>query len=265
MLSVAVDVWIGHAAAVLSGYWGAVPRRAQQPGYSRTSIYTHAPRVEHAVVNAQAGGISDEALWADKARRRAENAALGEPWAGAELLPEAKHQAFAATGSAMGLSLGQIITLLAIFLSPGPVPRRATVGRWLSQASRQAGARLACRDQRGQRWNLGLCLDEIFFHRTPILMGGEPHNMAWVAGQRGPDRSGESWCELGAKGPCAEHVIADAGKGLERGVKRANEARAAKAHAPAVAKPMQMGLDVFHTQRESQRVVHGHGRRAERL
>ena len=119
----------------------------------------------------------------------------------------------------MGLSLGQIITLLAIFLPNGTGPSRATVGRWVSQASRQAGDLLALLDHCCQRWVLVLCLDEIFFHREPILMAVEPHSMAWVAGQRGPDRSGESWCELLAHWPCVERVIADAGKGLERGVK----------------------------------------------
>jgi hypothetical protein len=68
MLSVAVDVWIGNAAAVLSGCWGAVTRRAQQTGYSRTSLYNHAQRVERAVVNEQAGRISSEALWTENAR-----------------------------------------------------------------------------------------------------------------------------------------------------------------------------------------------------
>lgn len=38
MLSVVIDVWIGHAAAVLSGCWGAVSKRAQETGYSRTSL-----------------------------------------------------------------------------------------------------------------------------------------------------------------------------------------------------------------------------------
>jgi hypothetical protein len=265
MLSVAVDMWIGNAAAVLSGCWGAVTRRAHQTGYSRTSIYNHAQRVEQAVVNEQAGGISYQALWADHERLRVENEALWAAWAGAETLPEAKQQAFAATGSAMGLSLGQIITLLAIFLPNGAVPSRATVGRWVAQASRQAGRLLPVLDQLCQRWVLVLCLDEIFLHRVPILMAVEPHSMAWMAGQRGPDRSGESWCELVAQWPCVEHVLADAGKGLERGVKLANEARAAEAHAPAVARPIQMGLDVFHTQRELQRVVQGQWRRAERL
>jgi hypothetical protein len=204
-------------------------------------------------------------LWADNARLRAENEARWEAWVGAEPLSEAKQHAFAATGGAMGLSLGQIITWLAIVLPHGAVPSRATVGRWVSQASRQAGDLLALLDQRCQRWVLVRCLDEIFFHREPILMGVEPHSLAWVAGQRGPDRSGASWSELIAKWPCVEHVMAAAGTGLARGVKLANEARAAAAHAPAVARPIQMGLDVFHTQREIQRVVHGQWRRAERL
>lgn len=157
MLRVAVDMWIGNAAAVLSGCWGAVTRRAHETGYSRTAIYHHAQRVEQAVVNAQVGGISYEALWADNVRLRAENEALWEAWAGAEPLPEAKQHAFAATGSAMGLSLGQILTLLAIFLPSGAAPSRATVGRWVAQASRQAGDLLALLDQLCQRWVLVLC------------------------------------------------------------------------------------------------------------
>jgi hypothetical protein len=267
MLSVAVDVWIGNAAAVVSGCWGAVTRRARETGDSRTAIYTHAQRVEQAVVNEQAGGVRYEALWADNERLRAENEALWEAWAGAEPLPEAKQHAFAATGSAMGLSLGQIITLLAILLPNGMGPSRATVGRWVSQSSRQAAGLLALLDQFCQRWVLVLCLDEIFLHREPILMAVEPHSMAWVAGQRGPDRSGESWCKLLAHWPCVERVIADAGKGLERGVKLAQEARKAadEAHEEATAKPLAMGLDIFHTQHELQRVLHHKWRQAERV
>jgi hypothetical protein len=104
MLSVAVDVWIGNAAAVLSGCWGTVPRRAQETGLSRTSVYHHAQRVERAVSNERAGGVSYEALWVDNEHLRAENKALWEAWVAAEQLPEVKQQEFAATGSAMGLS-----------------------------------------------------------------------------------------------------------------------------------------------------------------
>jgi hypothetical protein len=266
MLSGAVDVWIGNAAAVLRGCWGAVTRRAHETGYSRTAIYHHAQRVEQAVVNTQAVGLSYEALRTDNERLHAENQALWEAWAGAELLPEAKQQACVATGSAMGLSLGQLITLLAIVLPPGTAPSRATVGRWVAQASRQAEGLLAMLDQCCQRWVLVLCLDEIFFHREPILMAVEPHSMAWVAGQRGPDRSGESWCRLLAHWPYVERVIADAGKGLERGVKLAHEARKAESerHEVIAARPIAMGLDVFHTQHELQRVLHHKWRQAER-
>jgi hypothetical protein len=218
-----------------------------------------------AVVNEQAGSVSYEALWADNARLRAENEALWEAWMAAEQLPEATQQEFAATGSAMGLSLGQIILLLAIVLPKGCAPSRATVGRWVGQASRQAGGLLAVLDQCCQRLVLVLCLDEIFFHRAPILMVVEPHSMAWVAGQRGPDRSGESWCEVLMNWPCVERVITDAGKGLARGVKLANEARAAAAQGPekTPARVIEMGLDVFHSQRELQRVVHRKWKQAE--
>jgi hypothetical protein len=94
-------------------------------------------------------------VWADNERLRAENAALGAAWAETGSLPEAKQQAFAAPGSAMGLSLGQIMTLWAIFLPNRAVPSRATVGRGVSQSSRQAGVLLAVLDQLCQRWVLG--------------------------------------------------------------------------------------------------------------
>jgi hypothetical protein len=66
-----------------------------------------------------------------------------------------------------------------------------------------------------------LCLDEIFFHREPILMAVEPVSLAWLAGQRGPDRTGASGCKVIEKWPSLEHVVADGGTGLEKGVKLA--------------------------------------------
>jgi hypothetical protein len=58
MLTVPVEQWIGNAAAVVSGAWGAVPRRSEPSGDSRTTIYTHAARVVQAVASAQARGLS---------------------------------------------------------------------------------------------------------------------------------------------------------------------------------------------------------------
>jgi hypothetical protein len=111
VLNVPIETWIGNAAAVLSGAWGAVTRRAQQSGSSRTTVYTHAQRVVQAVASAQAGGISYDALWHENERLKAENDALWQAWAEAEELSEAKQRAFAGSGCAMGLSLSQIVTL----------------------------------------------------------------------------------------------------------------------------------------------------------
>src|SRR4029453_4550190 len=214
-----VATWIGHAAAVLSGTWGAVTRRAHQSGDSRTTVSTHAQRVVHAVVSKQVGGRSYDALWQENARLKTENAALWQAWSEAEELSEAKQRALAGSGCAMGLSLSQIVTLLAIVLPLGAMPSRAMKGGWVQEAAAQAGRLLVVLDLVCQARVRVLCLDEIFLHRAPVLMAIEPNSMAWMAGQRGPDRSGESWHEVITHWPCLEHVIADGGQGLARGVK----------------------------------------------
>jgi hypothetical protein len=266
VLHVPVETWIGNAAAVLSGAWGAVTRRAQHSGYSRTAVYTHAQRVVQAVASAQAGGISDDALWHENERLKAENAALWQAWSEAEEFSEAKQRNFAGSGCAMGLSLSQIVTLLAIVLPLGAVPSRAMVGRWVQEAAAQAGRLLVVLDLACRARVRVLCLDEIFLHRAPVLMAVEPHSMAWMAGQRGPDRSGESWRAVLTHWPCLEHVITDGGQGLERGVKLANAARCAQGEATeTVSSPvMTMGLDVFHTHRELERVLQRQWKHAER-
>jgi hypothetical protein len=265
MLTLPVEEWIGNAAAVLSGVWGAVTQRSEQSGYSRTAIYQHAERVVQAVANEQAGGISYEGLWTENERLKAEDEALWQAWSEVEELSESKQRELASAGSAMGLSLSQMVILLAIVLPSRLVPSRATVGRWVQQSAQQSRGILKVLDRACQGFVLVLCLDEIFFHRDAILMGVEPTSWAWLAGQRGPDRSGESWCEVIEPWPNLEHVIADGGQGLERGVKLANEARrqaqVPEAEPPA---PITMGLDVFHTQREIERVLQRLWNRVER-
>ena len=254
MLTLQVEQWIGNAAAVLSGTWGAVTRRSEPSGYSRTAIYTHATRVVQALVNDQAGELSYEELWAENERLRADNRELWQAWAEAEELSEAKQRELASAGSAMGLSLTPIVILLAIVLPSRMVPSRAPVGRWVHQSAQQSSTILRVLDRACQRWVLVLCLDEIFFHREPILMGVEPLSLAWLAGQRGPDRSGESWSQVIEPWPNLEHIIADGGQELERGVKLANEARREAQESETEASVLiTMSLDVFHTQREVER------------
>ena len=90
----------------------------------------------------------------------------------------------------MGLSLTQIVTLLAIVLPMAVVPSRATVGRWVQQSAAQSSRLLRVLDRACQRWVLTVCLDEIFFHRAPILMAVEPVSLAWCSGpaRAGPQR-----------------------------------------------------------------------------
>src|SRR5215510_7325425 len=145
-----------------------------------------------------------------------------------------------------------MVALLAIIVPQGLMPSRATVGRWVQQAAAQAGRMLVVLDLACQARVRVLCLDELFLHRAPVLMAIEPDSMAWMAGQRGPDRRGESWSQVIPHWPGLEHVVADGGQGRERGVKLANAVRCTQGQAAApVARPaITMGLDVFHTQRE---------------
>ena len=257
MFSFPVVTWIGNAAAVLSGRWGAVSRRAQEVGCSREAMDQQARRVEQAVVTERAGDPRREALLAENQRLRDDHRILWELLEEAESLSKAMQQKFVATAWAMGVSLGQLVTLVAILLPACRVPSRATVGRWVDQAARQAGGLLRVLDRVCQAWVVTLCLDESFFHRDPVWVAVEPHSMVWVAGQRGPDRTGDTWCALLQKWPSTERVVSDAGTGLARGVKLLNEARAAAASEPGhrPVEPVQVGLDVFHTEREMQRVV----------
>jgi len=187
--------------------------------YSRTAVYTHAQRVVQAVTREQAGGPSYDALWQENERLKAENGALWHAWPEAEEFSAAKQRAFAGSGCAMGLSLSQIVTLFAIVLPLGAVPSRAMVGRWMQAAAAQARRLLVVLDLACQARVRVLCLDEIFLHREPVLMAIEPHSMAWMAGQLGPDRRGESWCEVITHWPSLEHIIADGGQGrYPRGV-----------------------------------------------
>ena len=266
MLTLAVEAWMGNAAAVVSGAWGGGTPRATQSGYSRTSIYSHAHRVVRAVLNEQTSGVSDEALCADYERLRSEHEALWQAWSEAEELSEAKQRAFASAGSAMGLSLTQIVTLLAVVVPRLAVPSRARVGRWVQQARKQAGHILHVLDRACQQGVLTLCLDEIFFHHEPIVMAVEPASRAWVAAQRGPDRPGESGEKVVAEWPRLEYGIADGGKGIERGVRLADEARPGQAQEPGadVSPSRTMGLDVLHTQREGARVLPRPWQRVER-
>jgi hypothetical protein len=121
--------WIGNAAAVLTGGWGAISRQAEDAGCSRQTAYDHAEKVEAAVRDAAGGGPSREQLQQQLRQQAAEIAALKKRPDDATEFPEQQQQRFAATASAMGLSYGQTRELLEIVVKKNlPVGRRSRGG-----------------------------------------------------------------------------------------------------------------------------------------
>jgi hypothetical protein len=107
----------------------------------------------------------------------------------------------------------------------------------VQHGARRAGRLLRLLGRACQGLVVALCLDEIFFHRKPVLMAVEPHSLTGVLAERASDRSGPTWAKALAARPRVADVAADGGSGLELGLALATARRqeeAAKACTPAV-------------------------------
>jgi hypothetical protein len=242
--------WIANAAAGLLGRRGAVTQQAQQTGCSRQCIYDHAHKVLAAVAAEHGGGPTREELTQENEVLRRENAQL---WGGLFQtieFPPAKQQEFAVTALAMGLSLNQIVVLMAILLGVGAAPSRSRVHRWVQAAGTAAGAVLKRLDQAAQTLVLVGCLDEIFFHRRPVLVGVEPSSMVWFLGTKAANCQGSTWSAALRPWTALGYVISDAGTGLQAGIDQMQEHRR-----QSDSVPLEKGLDVFHTKQEARRVL----------
>lgn len=62
------------------------------------------------------------------------------------------------------------------------------------------------------------CIDEIFFHQTPILTVVDPDSMSVGACERSQDRTGESWHAVLSHFPNLDYIISDQAKGIARGI-----------------------------------------------
>ena len=261
MATLAPLTWIGNAAAVLTGPWGAVTAQAQQAGCSRQVAYTHAQRVQTAVAEAQAGGPSRAQLQAEGQQLREENRQLWAALADTIAFGEAAQRRFAGTAAALGLSLNQTRALLTCVLPSDACPSRATLDRWLAALAARARQVLTCLDRACQPVVETLCLDEIFCHRLPILMAVEPYSLAWLLGQRGPDRSGATWQQALAAWPQVQYVATDNGSGLQHGLEAIQQQRQQAGNELA----LEVELDVFHTRREGAQALRREWAAAERL
>ena len=95
------------------------------------------------------------------------------------------------------------------------------------------------------------CFDEIFFHGKPVLVGVEPHSMAWVLGTHAADRSASTWTGALQGFNALEQAVVDGGRGMQRGLADFQTQRKNAGNAT----PLQVSLDVFHTKQEAQRVL----------
>ncbi len=114
-----------------------------------------------------------------------------------------------------------------------------------------AGRVLQGLDQACRRLVITGCFDEIFFHGKPLLVGVEPHSMAWVLGEHATDRSGSTWEEALQGFSALEQAVVDGGRGLHRGLADFQAQR----KSAGISTTLEVSLDVFHTKQEAQRVL----------
>ena len=181
--------WIANAAARLVGPHGAVTAGSPKMLAAAARASTTMPRKVKAAVEAEHGGGPTRAeLIARNEALRRENNQLWDWLFQTIEFPPIKQQEFAAVALGMGLSLNQVLILLAILLgaqaatqslddsSLGP-GRRKSRGR----GSQATGSRMPTLVLVG-------CLDEIFFHGRPVLVGVEPQSMVWFLGKKADNR-----------------------------------------------------------------------------
>ncbi len=260
MINIPFATWIANATARLTGIYGDVTRRAEFADCSRQTIYDHAQKVQAALEDAHDGGPTRATLIAQNRLLHQENAQLWD-WLDQTIeFPAIKRREFSVTAAAMGLSLNQVLALLALILGKPSCPGRSTLHRWTKHAAWAAGRVLRSLDARCQALVLVGCLDEIFFHGRPVLVGVEPASMTWFLGQKSHDRSGATWAKALRDWPALSFVTADAGTGLQLGIATVQQERRERGQ-PA----LENGLDVFHTTYEARRVLRLCWNRVERL
>jgi hypothetical protein len=145
MSTLSLRTLVRNAAAVFSGSYGEVTRRAQQAACSRQTVYDHARRVE----------------------QRLQPAAPAKPPSAAPVPPAASldeptRRRLAVTAFAMGISTRQIEDLFRAIL-PDDAPDHSTIGRWVADEAKKAKPVLEALDAASAPRIRTLALDEIFF------------------------------------------------------------------------------------------------------
>jgi len=162
MITLSLRDLVRNAAAVFSGAYGTVTRRAEQAGCSRETLYQHARQVERRLGPDNRRAELDR-LHAENQRLRDQLAAEGRRSARSVLCDPAKLREVAVVAFAAGVSLRQIEDLLKALLPARLAPDHSTIGRWVADAARKAGDILEPLDVACVARVRTLALDEVFF------------------------------------------------------------------------------------------------------
>ena len=137
----------------LAGSSGDVTRQAEAADCSRQTVYDHAQKVHAAVEVEHTGGPTHAELIQENERLRQENARLWDWLAQTIEFPPGQRHEFTVTATAMGLSLNQVLVLLAIVMGtrarPG-APRSSAGSR--RPATRRRASSSTSTDGAG-RWS----------------------------------------------------------------------------------------------------------------
>jgi hypothetical protein len=257
MLILCFLTWIRNAAAALTGSYGTVTQQAQQAHCSRQTVYQHAHKVQQALVQAHQPCARCQQLLDDNRQLRQQLQDCQRRLDHVIDLGPTRQGQMAVLLAALGVSLNQMLRIFVFLLGSNRAPGRSSLGRWVRQAQQQAGAVLRVLDEHSRPLARCLCPDEIFFHRQPALTGVEPASMALLLCQRTADRQGDTWAQ--ALGPFVnlEAVCSDAGTGIAKGLRLFQEQRQTRLRlaSKALPEPLDLSLDVFHTEQEAQRVL----------
>lgn len=138
---------VRNAAAVSSGSYGAVTRRARQAGCSRQAVYQHARQVER--------------RW--QAQTHPTPPTRGPvPTTPAPSLDEPTRRRLAVTASALGIGTRQIEDLLRVLVGEDG-PDHSTIARWVAEVAGKAGPVLRALDAACAPRVSTLAVDEVFF------------------------------------------------------------------------------------------------------
>jgi hypothetical protein len=157
MITLSIRDAVCNAAAVFSGFYGSVTRRAQQAGCSRQTVYEHARQVEQRLQTPAPVSPPTEVP-------------IPTP---AHALDQSTQRRLAVNAFAIGISTRQIEDLLRVLLGADG-PDHSTIARWVADAAQKAKPVLQALDAACIPAVQTLAVDEIFFGGDRPWSGSSP-------------------------------------------------------------------------------------------